>query len=125
MFIPAEAIFAEIHGHYPDLVEFSHKNKVWMVSPTTMMAVLTTARAVIKDAATRKQIHIIHEHLIHLGKDFERFQTRMDNLAKHINQAQIDVEEVHKSSRKITNRFSSIEKVELTAIEALPKTDDQ
>ena len=113
MFIPAEAVFAEIHAHYPELVEHSHKTKVWMVSPTTMMAILNTARAVIKDAATRKQVHIIQEHLNNLGKDFDRFQKRMDNLAKHIGQAHIDVEEVHQSSKKITSRFNKIEKVDL------------
>lgn len=114
MFIPAEAVFAEIHGNYPELVELSHRSRVWLVSPTTLMAILTTARAVIKDAATREQIHIIQEHLILLGKDFERFQERMDNLAKHISQAHEDVEAVHKSSKKISSRFSSIEQVELT-----------
>jgi len=113
MFIPAEAIFAEIHGNYPDIVELSHKTKVWMVSPTTMMAILNTARAVIKDAATRKQVHIIQEHLINLSKDFDRFQKRMDNLAKHIGQAHIDVEEVHQSSKKISSRFNKIERVDL------------
>ena len=113
MFIPAEAIFAEIHGHYPELVELSHRSKVWMVSPSTLMAILTTARAVIKDSATRKQIHVIQEHLITLGKDFERFQNRMDNLTRHISQAHADVESVNKSAKKISNRFSSIEKVEL------------
>lgn len=108
MFIPAEAVFAEIHGHYPELVELSHRSKVWLVSPTTLMAILTTARAVIKDAATREQIHIIQEHLILLGKDFERFQERMDNLAKHISQAQEDVEAVHKSSKKISSNQITI-----------------
>ena len=54
-----------------------------MVSPTTMMAILTTARAVLKDEATRKQIHIIQEHLTFLSKDFARFQERIDSLAKH------------------------------------------
>lgn len=115
MFIPAEAVFAEIHGHYPELVELSHRSKIWLVSPTTLMAILTTARAVIKDAATRQQVHIIQEHLVLLGKDFERFQGRMDNLAKHINQAHEDVEAVHKSSKKISSRFNSIEQVELTS----------
>lgn len=115
MFIPAEAIFAEIHSNYPDLVELSHRLKVWLVSPTTLMAILTTARAVIKDAATRKQIHIIQEHLVLLGKDFERFQERMDNLAKHIDMAHADVEAVHKSAKKISGRFNSIERVELVA----------
>ena len=113
MFIPAEAVFAEIHAHHPGRVEQAHKARVWMVSPTTMMAVLTTARAVLKDAATRKQVHIIQEHLGMLGKDFSRFQKRMDNLARHINQAQEDVDQVHKSSQKISSRFSRIEQVEL------------
>lgn len=114
MFIPAEAVFAEIHAHYPELVETAHRAHVWLVSPTTMMAILTTARAVLKDAATRKQVHIIQEHLVALSKDFDRFQTRMDNLARHISQAHDDVEKVHKSSQKISGRFNKIEKVELT-----------
>jgi len=113
MFIPAEAVFAEIHAHYPDLVELAQRKKVWMVSPTTMMAILTTARAVLKDEATRKQVHIIQEHLVFLGKDFERFQKRMDNLARHIELANEDVRDVHVSARKISSRFGKIEKVEL------------
>jgi DNA recombination protein RmuC len=120
MFIPAEAVFAEIHAHFPDLVEEAHRARVWLVSPTTLMAVLTTARAVIKDAATRKQINIIQEHLIALSKDFERFQQRMDNLARHIEQAHQDVEQVHKSSQKISQRFIKIERVEL-----LPELDEE
>lgn len=113
MFIPAEAIFAEIHSHYPELIELSHRLKVWLVSPTTLMAILTTARAVLKDSATRKQINIIQEHLILLGKDFERFQNRMDNLTKHISQAHADAEDVNKSARKISTRFNNIEQVQL------------
>ena len=116
MFIPAEAVFAEIHAHHSDLVEMAQKAKVWMVSPTTMMAILTTARAVLKDAATRKQIHEIQKHLHHLGDDFERFQSRMDNLAKRIAQAHADAEQVHISSRKISQRFVQIEKADLDDI---------
>jgi DNA recombination protein RmuC len=116
MFIPAEAVFAEIHAHHSDLVEYAQKAKVWMVSPTTMMAILTTARAVLKDAATRKQVHEIQKHLHHLGEDFERFQIRMDNLAKRIAQTHVDVEQVHISSRKISQRFSQIEKADLDDI---------
>lgn len=113
MFIPAEAVFAEIHGHYPELVEEAQRARVWLASPTTMMAVLTTSRAVLKDAATRKQVHLIQEHLVALSKDFERFQLRMDKLASHIGQANKDVGEVQVSARKITSRFTKIEKVEL------------
>ena len=113
MFIPAEAVFAEIHAHQPGLVEEAQRRRVWMVSPTTMMAVLTTARAVLKDSATRKQVHLIQEHLVRLSTDFDRFRKRMDNLSKHIQLANKDVEEVNTSARKISSRFEKIEKVEL------------
>ncbi len=113
MFIPAEAVFAEIHAHQPQLVEEAQRARVWMVSPTTLMAVLTTARAVLKDSATRKQVHVIQEHLVNLAKDFDRFRKRMDNLSKHIQQANKDVDEVHTSAKKISSRFEKIEKVEL------------
>ncbi len=116
MFIPAEAVFAEIHAHHSDLVEIAQHSNVWMVSPTTMMAILTTARAVLKDAATRKQVHEIQKHLRLLAEDFERFQMRMDNLAKRIAQAHTDVEQVHISSRKITQRFVQIDKAELDTL---------
>lgn len=113
MFIPAEAVFAEIHAHQSTLVEEAQRARVWMVSPTTLMAILTTARAVLKDSATRKQVHIIQEHLVNLAKDFDRFRTRMDNLAKHIQQANSDVKQVHTSASKISSRFEKIEKVEI------------
>lgn len=113
LFIPAEAIFAEIHSRFPELVEEAQKARVWLVSPTTLMAVLTTARAVLKDAATRKQVHLIQEHLHHLSKDFMRFEQRMMNLARHIDQANSDVKEIQISAEKITQRFTKIEKVEL------------
>lgn len=122
MFIPAEAVFAEIHGHYPELVEEAQRARVWLTSPTTMMAVLTTSRAVLKDAATRKQVHLIQEHLTALAQDFGRFQTRMDKLATHIGQAQKDVGDVQTSARKITSRFHKIEQVDLEeSPETLPE----
>jgi DNA recombination protein RmuC len=113
MFIPAEAVFAEIHAHFPELVEEAFRKRVWLVSPTTMMAILTTARAVLKDAATREQVHIIQDHLRALAKDFDRFRGRMDNLARHIGQAHQDVSDVNVSARKISSRFEKIERVEL------------
>ncbi|TVO75523.1 DNA recombination protein RmuC [Sedimenticola selenatireducens] len=113
MFIPAESVFAEIHGHFPDLVDEAFRKKVWLVSPTTMMAILTTARAVLKDAATREQVHLIQRHLHLLSKDFGRFQGRMDKLAVHIRQAHEDVKDAAISANKITKRFGQIERVEL------------
>lgn len=119
MFIPAEAIFAEIHGHQSDLVEYANKKRVWLTSPTTLMAILTTARSVLKDEATRQQIHIIQAHLSDLAQDFNRFKGRFANLAKHIDQAAIDVKQIHTSADKISTRFEKIEQVELKKDEAL------
>jgi DNA recombination protein RmuC len=115
MFIPAEAVFAEIHAHHRDLVEYAGQRRVWIVSPTTLMAVLNTARSVLKDVETRKQIHVIKDELGKLAGDFGRFQSRMDSLAKHIEQAKNDVDDVQTSSRKITDRFAKIERAELDA----------
>ncbi|MGL5742351.1 MAG: DNA recombination protein RmuC [Legionella sp.] len=113
MFIPAESIFAEIHANYPDLISMSQRLKVWLVSPSTLMAVLTTAKAVLKDDATRKQIHIIQKHLHALADDFQRFEKRMDKLSKHINLAHQDVTDVNTSAKKITSRFQKIESVDI------------
>jgi DNA recombination protein RmuC len=113
MFTPAEAVFAEIHAYHADLIEYAMKRRVWIASPTTLMAMLNTARAVLKDVETRQQIHIIKAELGNLGKDFARFDERMRKLADHIRQAGKDVDEVHTSSRKITQRFAQIEAVEL------------
>ncbi len=113
MFLPAEAIFAEIHARFSDLVEEAQRARVWLVSPTTLMAVLTTARAVLKDEATRKQVHIIQDHLRKLSEDFGRFRQRMDRLAVHIHQAHEDVKQVNTSARKISSRFQDIDEVQL------------
>lgn len=113
MFIPAEAIFAEMHANFPEVISLAQRLRVWPVSPTTLMAVLTTARAVLKDDATRKQVHIIQQHLHALAGDFSRFEVRMEKLSKHIDQAHQDVGEVATSAKKITQRFHKIESVEL------------
>ncbi len=120
MFIPAEAVFAEIHAHHADLVDYAMTRRVWMVSPTTLMAVLNTARAVMKDVETRKQVHIIKDELAKLGKEFGRFDERMKKLADHIRQAHEDAQDVHTTSQKISKRFVSIEQVQL---ENEPHTD--
>ena len=114
MFIPAEAVFAEIHAYHPEVIDYAMIKRVWLVSPTTLMAVLNTARAVLKDVEMRKQVHIIKDELGKLSKDFERFDVRMKKLADNIRQAHDNAQEVHKSSQKITNRFKQIERVELS-----------
>jgi len=113
MFVPAEAVFAEIHAHHAEVVEYAMAKRVWIVSPTTLMAVLNTARAVLKDVETRQQIHVIKDALQRLSVEFGRFNDRMGDLAKHIRQAHEDVEKVQVTSSKISQRFAQIEGVEL------------
>jgi DNA recombination protein RmuC len=114
MFIPAEAVFAEIHAYHPELVQLAMTRRVWIVSPTTLMAVLNTARAVIKDVETRKQVHIIKDALGKLSQEFSRFDDRMKKLATHIRQAHDDVQQVSITSDKISKRFIEIEQVRLS-----------
>ena len=118
MFVPAEAVFAEIHGYHPEVVAYAQTKRVWIVSPTTLMAVLNTARAVLKDVETRKQIHVIKDALGKLAKDFGRFDERMARLATHIRQAHEDAQEVQTSGRKISAHFTRIEHAQLDEIEA-------
>ena len=112
LFIPAESIFAQIHAQLPELVEYSQSQRVWLTSPSTLMAILTTAMAVIKDVETREQVHLIQKHIQMLSADFQRFQKRMNDLARHVQLAYQDIDLVHKSSNKITQRFEKIEKVD-------------
>lgn len=126
MFIPAEAVFAEIHAYHPDVIDYAMNKRVWLVSPTTLMAVLNTARAVLKDVEMRKQVHIIKDELGKLSGDFKRFDTRMKKLADHIRQANDDAQDVHTSSKKISQTFARIERVELSSQSAdfLDAADD-
>jgi DNA recombination protein RmuC len=121
MFVPAEAVFAEIHAYHSEVVDYAMARRVWIVSPTTLMAVLNTARAVLKDVETRKQIHVIKDALSKLSKDFNLFDERMKKLADHIRLAGRDVEEIHVSSRKISQRFEQIESVQLEEKHAAEK----
>lgn len=113
MFIPSEAVFAEIVGNHPEIVAQAQAQRVWMTSPTNLMAVLHTVRAVIRDAEMRKQLGVMKTELGKLGGDFGRFQDRMDKLATHIKQAHDDAEQVQISSRKISGHFERIKAVEI------------
>jgi len=113
MFIPSEAIFAEIHAYHSDLVQEAQNKRVWITSPTTLMAILTTAQAVLVDAERNKQATIIHNHLVALSAEFSRFTKRMDELSRHIGQANTDVEQINITARKITGKFAKIERVDI------------
>lgn len=126
MFIPAEAVFAEIHAYHPDVIDYAMNKRVWVVSPTTLMAVLNTARAVLKDVEMRKQVHIIKDELGKLSKDFGRFDVRMKKLADNIRKANDEAQDVHISSQKISRTFARIERVDLNdaPVDLLDAVDD-
>jgi len=113
MFVPAEAVFAEIHAYHSEVVDYAIGKRVWIVSPTTLMAVLNTARAVLKDVETRKQIHVIKEALSRLAVEFGRFDDRLRKLADHIRQAHEDAERIQITGGKISQQFQKIEAAEL------------
>ena len=113
MFVPAEAVFAEIHAYHSDLVEYAMHQHVWIVSPTTLMAVLNTARAVMKDVQMREQVHIIQSELGKLSMDFRRSDERMKRLADNIRKANEEAGQVEITSRKISDHFARIEAVEM------------
>jgi len=118
MFVPAEAVFAEIHAYHSEVVDYAIGKRVWIVSPTTLMAVLNTARAVLKDVETRKQIHVIKEALARLAVEFGRFDERLKKLADHIRQAHEDAERIQITGGKIAQQFQKIESAELDPPEA-------
>ena len=116
MFVPAEAVFAEIHAYHYDLVEYAMQQRVWIVSPTTLMAVLNTARAVMKDVQMREQVHIIQSELGKLSGDFKRFDERMKRLADNIRKANDEAGQVEITSRKISDHFAKIEAVDMHSL---------
>jgi len=113
MFIPAEAIFAEINAYHQDLIDYASIRKVRLASPTTLMYVLSIVQIILKNAEREKFSSIIHSELNKLGDEFKRYKTRWDALAKDIKKVSDDVENINITSNKIEKKFNSISKVEL------------
>ena len=104
MFLPSEAVYAELHANFPELVRDGFAARVWIVSPTTCMATLNTMRAILKDARMREQAGAIRRELSLLFQDVERLGTRVDNLDRHFGQAAKDLSEIKISSDKAGRR---------------------
>ncbi|MDX2221210.1 MAG: DNA recombination protein RmuC [Rhodospirillaceae bacterium] len=115
MFVPAESVFAELHDRFPALVEDGFKRRVYVVSPTTLMATLNTVRAVLKDARMREQAHVIQAEIGKLMEDVVRLDKRVGNLASHFESARKDVAEIQTSTTKILKRGETIESIPLEA----------
>jgi len=104
MFLPSEAVYAELHANFPDVVREGFNSRVWIVSPTTCMATLNTMRAILKDARMREQAGAIRRELSLLYADIDRLSTRVGNLDRHFTQAAKDVEEIKISADKAGKR---------------------
>lgn len=113
MFLPAEAIFAEINAYHPDLVAYSQRKRVWLVSPTTFMSTLTTIQVILNNLERDQHALIIQQELNKLGDEFKRYKERWDKLSKHIDSVSKDVKEIHITTEKIGTRFDAISNVEL------------
>lgn len=113
MFLPSEAIYAELHANFPDVVEASYRSKVWIVSPTTLMATLNTVRAILKDAKMREQAGVIQKEVGILIDDIGRLDGRIESLSRHFKQANEDIDGIKISSGKIARRIQRIEDIQL------------
>jgi DNA recombination protein RmuC len=125
MFLPSEAVYAELHASLPDIVEKSYRAKVWIVSPTTLMATLNTVRAVLKDVRMREQAGVIQVEVLKMLEDVARLDKRVGNLEGHFNMAAKDIGEISTSAKKIVGRGEKIQDVQIsddtpTETEGLP-----
>jgi DNA recombination protein RmuC len=113
MFLPSEAVYAELHASFPEVVERSYAQRVWIVSPTTLMATLNTVRAVLKDARMREQAGVIQQEVMRMLQDVSRLEQRVENLEKHFGQAEKDLREIRTSAEKVARRGERITEIEL------------
>lgn len=113
MFIPAEAIFAEINAYHQDIIEYSQKKHVWIASPTTIMSLLTTVQVIIQQVERNDNMRIIQDELVKLGEEFKRYKVRWDKLSRNIKTVSKTVDEIETTSTKIGKRFDAISAVEL------------
>ncbi|NLA33063.1 MAG: DNA recombination protein RmuC [Mollicutes bacterium] len=113
MFLPAEAIFAEINAYHSNIITYAYNKKVWITSPTTLMSTLTVISMILKDMERDKYTKIIHEELSKLSDEFTRYRERWDKLAKSIDTVGKEVKDIHITTEKITKRFDSINNVEI------------
>ena len=113
LFLPSEAVYAELHANLPDVIDASYKARVWIVSPTTMMATLNTVRAVLRDARLREQTAIIQSEMLKLIEDVSRLDARVENLNRHFSQVQKDISEIQTSTSRISKRSYRITELEV------------
>ncbi len=118
MFLPAEALFAEINAYHPEILQYAYSKKVWITGPTTLISTLSIISMVIKNMERDKYAKVIHEELNKLGVEFSRYKDRWDKLARSVKTVNISIDELHTTSEKITKRFDSINKAEISVLQS-------
>ena len=121
MFLPSEAVYAELHANFPEVVRDGFAARVWIVSPTTCMATLNTMRAILKDARMREQAGAIRRELGLLFADVDRLGTRVENLDRHFNQASKDISDIKISADKAGRRARRLDNFDFE--ELAPETE--
>jgi DNA recombination protein RmuC len=124
LFLPAEAIFAEVNAYHSELLEYAYKKRVWITSPTTLISTLTTIQILIKNMERDKYSQIIHRELQLLDGEFSRYKDRWDKLYRSIETVSKDVKDIHTTTDKITKRFNSINQVEIGRLDYEEDTDN-
>ncbi len=117
MFLPAEAIFAEINAYHSDLLEYAYNKKVWITSPTTLMSTLSIIQMIIKNMERDKYAQVIHLELNRLSDEFAKYRVRWDKLTRSIDTVSKDVKDINITTDKITKRFEAINGVNIEKIE--------
>lgn len=117
LFLPAEAIFAEINAYHTDIINYAYRKHVWITSPTTLVSTLTVIEMIIKNIERDKYTRVIHEELNKLGLEFSRYKERWDKLARSIQTVNKDVENVYITTDKITKKFESINRVDVNKLD--------
>ena len=113
MFLPAEAIFAEVNAYHMDLLEYAYKKRVWITSPTTLISTLSVIEMILKNMERDKYAAVIHEELKKLDEEFGRYKDRWDKLSRSIETVNKDIENIHTTTDKISKRFTSINQVDV------------
>ena len=113
MFLPAEAVFAELNAYHNEIIEYAYKKRVWITSPTTLISTLTTIQVILQNIERDKYTSVIHKELNLLSEEFKRYKDRWDKLYRSIETVNKDVKDIHNTTEKITKRFNSINEVKL------------
>ncbi len=113
LFLPAEAIFAELNAYHGELLQEAYSKKVWITGPTTLMSTLTIIQMILKNMERDKYAEIIHLELNKLANEFDKYKNRWDKLSRSIDTVSKDVKDIHITTDKITKRFNSINSVEI------------